>query len=161
MNFPCVTGRIRRVILRRGFLYVARPAKGLQIGEFVWNATALQRLNMVAFEPAGLATLAAPPAVPREDLQAEQCPPPRVELPIMPGAWMLATHPTIAERRRPVGFGARASAPAASTNAAATSSRPQLFVPRFASRTDPASSVFDHRGGETGGEQRARLGSDR
>ena len=66
---PCglVRGRLATVFRRR-LGDMAAPAKRLQVVSVPRVAAVPERLNVVAFEPAGVPTSAAPPAVTLEDL---------------------------------------------------------------------------------------------
>ena len=136
---PCVAGRVRARVLGGRLGDVAPAAPG---GEPVERVGVLvrvdvQRDNVIALEPAGPPAIDAAKAVASEYRAPHPRPPMAVKYRMISRA-TIRHQPTIAERiRRRATGGERTNEPAASTSAAATSSRPVLFVPRFASRTDP------------------------
>ena len=132
---PALPFRVRAAILPRGFLEMAPPAKGLQVLGIVGRPAPVQRDNVIALQPTGPPARSAAVAIAAEHEPAKLRPSAPVERRMEPGA--ASGHYPASPWYRRRGFGARESAPAASTSAAATSSRPVLCVPFFTSRTDP------------------------
>ena len=97
---------------------MAIAAECLQIRRIERGAAAVQRDDMIDFEPAGPAASPATVPVAGENRRPE----PRPCAPVR-GVEVAPAHPASTGRARRFGFGARESAPAASTSAAATSSR--------------------------------------
>ena len=122
--------------LRGRLADVARNAEGLEVLEVPRCAAVLQRYHVIHLKPRRDAAPDTPPSVALEHEPAHRLPPRAGHAePLVDGA-----HPAMPERTRR-GAGARASAPAASTNAWATSSR-ATFAGDLRMRTFPASSVF-------------------
>ena len=116
---PGIAFGVRRAILGGRFLDVAPPAEGLQVRHVPRVAAAVERDDVIALQSTGPAALPATKAIALEHPAPHPRPSPPVERPV------IASHqPAIIERslRRAFG-GERTNEPAASTSAAATSSR--------------------------------------
>ena len=73
---PCVAGWVRLGRFPRRFRDVASPAQSLKIARIVGVTAVAQRLDVIAFEPAGPAALDTPPAVALEDSESDSGPAP-------------------------------------------------------------------------------------
>ena len=128
---PCVPLRVRAPILARRLADMLVSGQHLDVAQIVRVAAAVKGNDVIDFELACSAGQLRAVARSAKGSPAHRPPSSRVQLGVT------AAHPTSALRNRRRGFGARESAPHASTSAAATSSRPVLLVPRFAMRIEP------------------------